>query len=87
MEPLDGNAIGGELLVHFGHEMTTAVGTCGHCGSSAPLAELVVYACGPGTVARCPTCGGVVVVLVTTARGPEVHLDHLTLSEDTIGDQ
>jgi hypothetical protein len=28
MDALDGNAIAGELYTAFGHEMTTAVGTC-----------------------------------------------------------
>lgn len=84
MDPLDGNAIAGELIVHFGREMTTATGTCGHCGSSARLAELVVYMRAPGTVGRCPTCGAVVLVLVEIGGHPQVHLEHLTLSEDTI---
>jgi len=30
---LDGNAIGGLLIEVFGTEMTTAVGTCGSCGT------------------------------------------------------
>lgn len=80
MDPIDGNAIAGELFVHFGREMTTVIGTCGHCGAQAQIAELVVYACGPGTVVRCPSCCGVVFVLV---RGNAL-LDHITLSEGTI---
>ena len=34
MDPLDGNAIAGDLFEVFGAEMTTAVGTCAHCGAS-----------------------------------------------------
>jgi hypothetical protein len=64
MEPLDGNAIGGLLIEVFGVEMTTATGTCAACGSSAQVAELVVYLEAPGTVARCRTCESVLMVVV-----------------------
>jgi uncharacterized protein DUF6510 len=64
MEALDGNAIGGQLLDVFGAEMTTATGVCAHCGAVAQVAELVVYLEAPGTVARCRTCGSVLMVLV-----------------------
>ena len=66
MDALDGNAIAGELFAAFGHEMTTAVGTCAHCRASSAIAELRVYISGPGTVARCPGCGSVAIVI---ARG------------------
>jgi hypothetical protein len=66
MDALDGNAIAGELFAAFGHEMTTVVGTCTRCGASSPIAELRVYISGPGTVARCPGCASVAIVL---ARG------------------
>ena len=65
MESWDGNAIAGALNEHFGAEMTTAAGTCAHCGTSSLVAELRVYLRGPGTVVRCPTCGNVVMVLVS----------------------
>ena len=64
MDALDGNAIGGELFAAFGHEMTAVVGTCMSCGERSAIAELRVYISGPGTVARCPGCGGVAMVLV-----------------------
>jgi hypothetical protein len=63
MEALDGNAIGGLLLEVFGAEMTTATGTCGHCGAVAQVAELVVYLQAPGTVVRCRSCESVVMVI------------------------
>jgi len=63
MDALDGNAIAGELFAAFGHEMTTALGTCASCGATSAIAELRVYISGPGTVARCPGCGGVVAVI------------------------
>ena len=65
MDALDGNAIAGSLFEHFGTEMTTARGSCAHCGATAQVAELRVYMRAPGTVVRCPACGGVVIVLVT----------------------
>jgi hypothetical protein len=64
MEALDGNAIAGALREHFGTEMTTATGACGHCGTTAAIAELAVYLRAPGTVVRCRSCGDVVIVLV-----------------------
>ena len=66
MDALDGNAIAGELFAAFGHEMTTVVGTCTSCGAGSTIAELRVYISGPGTVARCPGCAGVTIVI---ARG------------------
>ena len=64
MEALDGNAIGGLLQDVFGVEMTVATGVCGHCGARAEVATLVVYLEAPGTVARCRSCGEVVMVVV-----------------------
>ena len=61
---LDGNAIGGLLHEVFGTDMTTAVGTCATCGTSAPMAETVVYLRAPGTVVRCRTCNAVLIVVV-----------------------
>lgn len=60
--PLDGNAMGGLLIEVFGTEMTAATGTCAHCGSRRPVAESVVYLRGPGTVARCRDCAGLLMV-------------------------
>jgi hypothetical protein len=65
---LDGNAIGGLLIEVFGTEMTTAVGTCGSCGTAAQVAELAVYRPGLGTVVRCRSCDNVLMALVQ-ARG------------------
>ena len=62
---LDGNALGGLLATVFGEEMTTAVGTCVSCGASGEVATFVVYARGPGAVARCPACTSVLMVFVT----------------------
>jgi hypothetical protein len=64
MDAWDGNAIAGQLFESFGREMTVESGTCRHCGNTARVAELRVYLRAPGSVARCPTCGKVVLVLV-----------------------
>ena len=71
MDILDGNAIAGDLFATFGREMTNVAGTCASCGAVTVIAELAVYISGPGTVARCPACAGVAIVLARgTARFP-----------------
>ena len=72
MEPLDGNAIAGSLMEHFGTEMTVAVGACEHCGAIQLIAELRVYPRAPGTVVRCRACGNVVIVLIERQDGLRV---------------
>jgi hypothetical protein len=62
---LDGNAIAGDMADVFGVDLTAATATCAHCGASSFLAEAVVYTRGPGDVARCRTCGALLMVLVT----------------------
>jgi hypothetical protein len=61
---LDGNAIGGLLIELFGVEMTTAVGTCGSCGTTGQVAETAVYQTRMGTVVRCRVCDNVLMVFV-----------------------
>jgi hypothetical protein len=68
MDALDGNAIAGALHTAFGHDMTTALGTCATCGSTGAVATLRVYLRAPGAVARCRACGEPQVVLIE-ARG------------------
>jgi hypothetical protein len=68
MERLDGNAIGGVLGEIFGREMTVAVGVCGSCGASGPVAELHVYMRAPGIVVRCSTCESVLLKIVQSDR-------------------
>jgi hypothetical protein len=64
MERLDGNAIGGVLAEIFGTEMTVAVGVCGSCGATGPVAELHVYMRAPGIVVRCKQCESVLLKIV-----------------------
>ena len=63
----DGNALDGPLDAVFGVEVTAAVGRCGHCGRTGPMADVRVFDHAPGVVARCPTCDQVLLRLV---RGP-----------------
>lgn len=62
-QALDGNAIAGTLAEVFGGDMTTAIGTCGHCGTRGPVAEVVVYTRAPGVVVRCRVCDGLLMVI------------------------
>ncbi len=86
MEPLDGNAIAGDLFEYFGVEMTTASGICAHCGARSLIAELRVYACAPGAVVRCRMCGNVVTVLVTIRGNTRVHLGGLRLADPGVAE-
>jgi uncharacterized Zn finger protein len=79
MDALDGNAIAGDLFEHFGSEMTTAEGTCAHCGARSQIAELVVYVRAPGAVVRCRACGRVVIVVVRVREELRVDLRAFSL--------
>jgi hypothetical protein len=81
MEPLDGNAIAGDLFEYFGVEMTTAVGSCAHCGTESMIGELYVYVRAPGAVARCRHCGGVTFVVVTVRDSELVDFSGFKLRE------
>ena len=84
MDPLDGNAIAGDLLEHFGAEMTAARGTCAHCGATAQIAELCVYLRAPGTVVRCSSCGDVVMVITTIRETLRINYESLRLLERSL---
>jgi ribosomal protein S27E len=60
----DGNALAGPLQDLFRVEVTTAIGRCTNCGREGPMAEARVFDHAPGVVARCPTCGQVLLRLV-----------------------
>jgi hypothetical protein len=85
METLDGNAIAGLLHDVFGGEMTTAAGVCAHCGAHARVAECVVYLGGPGAVARCRTCSGLLMVVVEVRQVRCVDLSGLASLEVAVG--
>jgi hypothetical protein len=81
MEPLDGNAIAGQLFEHYGVEMTTATGACAHCGARAQIAELRVFGRAPGAVARCRRCGNVCFVLLAFGGSTRIDLSGFCLDE------
>ncbi|WP_405592151.1 DUF6510 family protein [Streptomyces sp. NBC_01190] len=60
----DGNTLAGPLSEIFAVDLTAALSRCVHCDSRGPVAGLRVYGRGPGLVARCPDCGGVVLRIV-----------------------
>jgi Zn finger protein HypA/HybF involved in hydrogenase expression len=64
---LDGNMLGGELGELFTVDITAATGKCASCGTVSAIAQTRVYADAPGVVARCPSCGG---VMLRVARSP-----------------
>jgi hypothetical protein len=43
--------------------MTEAEATRATCGAVGPVVETVVYLRGPGTMVRCPTCSGMLLVI------------------------
>ena len=81
VDALDGNAIAGDLYELFGRDVTTMVGSCEHCGRSAMVGELMVYARAPGKVVRCPHCGAVVMVLVEIAAATRLSMVDFHLLE------
>jgi len=74
VDAVDGNAIGGLLIDVFGTEMTAANSSC---GTSRPVAELVVCRRAPGTVVRCRICGSVLMLFVNAHGVTCVDLDGL----------
>lgn len=65
---MDGNMLGGELGELFTADITAAVGQCASCAAAMAIAQTMVYADAPGMIARCPSCGAVMLRLV---RGPD----------------
>jgi Family of unknown function (DUF6510) len=63
----DGSALAGPLQDLLRVDVTTAIGRCGNCGSTAAMGEVRVFDHAPGVVARCPACDQVLLRLV---RGP-----------------
>jgi len=73
MNYLDGNAAAGELSRIFAADLTSAQGKCAYCGATRHFAEAQLYVNCPGFVARCSSCGHVLLRLVNT--GSRILLD------------
>ena len=69
---LDGNAAAGLLREIFAMEVTTAVGTCGTCGTQNQVGAVHLYV-SAGHVLRCPHCDSVLLRVVRT--GSRVWVD------------
>ncbi|PJJ61446.1 DUF6510 family protein [Compostimonas suwonensis] len=61
---LDGNAAAGPLSELFAIDMTTARGTCEHCGTVSVVAETRLYVEVHGLALCCPGCDSVLLRMV-----------------------
>jgi predicted RNA-binding Zn-ribbon protein involved in translation (DUF1610 family) len=61
----DGNAIAGVLEEIFGVEMTATMRVCQSCGQERAIGSHRLYR-GAGLVLRCPNCGDLAAVIVTS---------------------
>ena len=66
---LDGNALAGPMSELFAIDITIATAVCGSCGDNAHMGQAMVYVSAMGHVARCRSCGDVLMVLVRTPAG------------------
>lgn len=82
---LDGNALAGPLSELFAVDITTATCTCAHCGDSGAVAALQLYGRAPGLVARCGSCGQVVLRYVRTRDRGHLDLRGTITLEVTLG--
>jgi hypothetical protein len=64
----DGNALAGPLAEVFAIDLTAAHTTCAACGQRGRIADLRVYGTAPGMVARCSSCGE---VMLRYVRSPD----------------
>ena len=62
---VDGNALGGALREVFAVDVTAANCRCAGCGTVIPVAAAQVYLQAAGSVARCVSCGNVLVRVVS----------------------
>jgi ribosomal protein S27E len=83
----DGNALAGPLQDLIGPDVTAAVGRCGNCGRTGPMAEVRVFDHAPGVVARCPTCEQVLLRLVRGGGRAWLDLRGLTYLQLAVADE
>ncbi len=79
--PLDGNAAAGTLGELFAFDLTSAVGVCGGCGASRPMAAARMYGPAPGLVLRCPGCDHVLLRVVATEQRTWLDMSGLRVVE------
>jgi hypothetical protein len=78
MSHLDGNALAGAFHEALGLEITTAVGRCGVCGSTGPLARCRAFVTAMGAVLGCEGCDAVLAVVVDVRGETHVNLSGLS---------
>jgi hypothetical protein len=83
----DGNALAGPLQDLIGPDVPAAVGRCGNCGRTGPMAQVRVFDHAPGVVARCPTCDQVLLRLVRGSGRAWLDLRGLTYLQLPVPDQ
>jgi len=71
---LDANAVAGDLEELFGIDLTAVLHRCAHCGNLGPMATLLAFTHGPGTVLRCSICREVVMRYVLSPSGARIDL-------------
>jgi uncharacterized Zn finger protein len=71
---LDGNVLAGPLSEMFQFDATVALVECLHCGDVKVFAVAQVWEDDMGLVARCSSCGEVLMTVVDTATGTVVEL-------------
>jgi Family of unknown function (DUF6510) len=73
---VDGNALAGLFLEVFGRDMTDQSGCCDGCGTVSVLGSVMVFH-GAGDVVRCPKCGSVLIVIVSSPGGHRISFESL----------
>jgi len=82
---IDGNALGGLFQEVFGRDMTDQTGCCEGCGTVSLLGSVMVFR-GAGDVVRCPNCGSVLLVIVSSPAGYRISFESLQwLSFERLG--
>jgi hypothetical protein len=79
--PLDGNALAGELSELIAADVTGATGQCTGCRATMAIAETRLYSAAPGFVARCPSCGHVLIRIVRSPDWVRIDLQGLRYLE------
>ena len=83
----DGSALTGHLGGLIGADVAAAVGRCGGCGRTGPMAQVRVFDRAPGVVARCPACEQVLLRLVRGGGRAWLDLRGLTYLQLAVPDQ